>query len=146
MLLPEGQRGRLPLTRSDFVMKEDVRRVEWERVTRSFLAGLNSDFGHKVTAAMVFEWATGVSLAELAKAEEVNPEEWRGGARWGSANAHLRHISAILRDYFGKPRKTTIAGRHVGAAYDVRKSFKIRLKAPATTVLWAEWKEGTLEP
>jgi hypothetical protein len=145
LMLDEEKRGRLPLTRADLVIKEDPRRIAWEREVRKFLSKLNGDFGHKVTGAMVYEWATGVSLAELAKAEGVDPEVWRGGARWGSANAHLRHINAILLAYFGTPRKTTIAGRHVGKAYTVRPSFRVKDKKPATIVLQVEWSEGTLE-
>lgn len=146
LMLPPERRGSVPITRADFVLKEDPRRVEWEREARKFLVKLNSDFGHKVTAPMIYEWATGVSLVALAAAEGVDPEAWRGGARWGSANVHLRHINWVLKEYFGTPRKTTIMGRHVGRAYDVRPSFRVRDKKPANLTLWAEWSEGTLNP
>ena len=146
LMLPEEQRGRVPFTRADFVIKEDPRRVEWEREVRKFLARLNSDFSHKVTSPMIYEWATGVSLAELAAAEGVDPEVWRGGARWGSANVHLRHITWVLKEYISTPYKTTIMGRHVGRAYTVRPAFKVGKKKPANLTLLADWQEGTLVP
>lgn len=146
MVLADEERGRVPHSRSDWVVKEDPRRVKWEREVRKYLAKLNSDFGHKITAPGIYEWATGVSLKELAKAEGVDPEAWRGGARWGSANVHLRHINWVLKEYFGKPRKTTIAGHHVGRAYDVRPSFRVRKKKPANITLLVEWNDGVLEP
>lgn len=146
LMLSDERRGKIPFTRSDYVVYEDPRRVTWEREVRKFLSKLNDDYGHKITGAMVYEWATGVSLVELAAAEGVDPEQWRGGARWGSANVHLRHINAILLNYFGKPYKTTIMGRHVGRAYTVRPAFRVRRKQPMSVTLLAEWYEGTLEP
>jgi len=146
LMLPEEQRGRIPLTRSDYVLREDPRRVEWEREVRKFLAKLNGDFGHKVTAPMIYEWATGVKLSDLTRAEGVDPNNWRGGARWGSANVHLRHINWVLKEYFGDPYKTTILGRHVGRAYTVRPAFKVAKKKPANLTLLPEWNEGTLRP
>jgi len=145
-LLPDDQRGRLPVTRSDYVIPENPFRVAWEREVRKFLSKLNHSKGHKITAPMIYEWCTGVNLVELAKAEGVDPTAWRGGARWGSANIHLRHINAILTDYFGKPRKTTIAGRHVGRAYDVPPEFRVSRKRPSTITLIVEREEGTLNP
>jgi len=146
LLLDEEQRGRIPFTREDFVIREDPRRVEWEREVRKFLSRLNHDYGHRVTAPMIYEWATGVSLADLAAAEGVDPDNWRGGARWGSANVHLRHINWVLKEYFGKSYKTTIMGRPVGRAYTVRPQFRVQKKRPANITLLAEWSEGTLKP
>jgi len=146
LVLPDDERARLPFTRADFVIKEDPRRVQWEREVRKFLSGLSRNKGHKVTGPMIYEWATGVSLIELAKEEGTLDADGRGGGRWGSANVHLRHINAILVDYFGKPYKTTILGRHVGKAYTVRPHFNVRHKKPACLTLWPEWEEGTLQP
>jgi hypothetical protein len=143
--IDRAERGPIPVTRADYVIAEDPRRVQWEREVRAFLGCLNSNFGHKVTGPMIYEWATGDSLIELRKREKVDPDAWRGGAGWGSANAHLRHINAVLKDYFGDSRKTTILGRHVGKAYDVRKSFKIAKKKPMCLTLLPEYWAGTLD-
>src|SRR5690606_19728843 len=105
------------------------------------------DFGHRVTAHMVYEWATGIDLRELQIAEGIDPDHpGRGSAPYGSASMHLRHINKILFEYFGKPYKTTIAGREVGKAYKVRASFYVHLKRPACLTLWPEWDEKTLNP
>ncbi|QOC56145.1 hypothetical protein SEA_ZHENGYI_1 [Microbacterium phage Zhengyi] len=142
---PLDQRGRLPLTLESFVVSENPARVEWERHVREFLGQLSQDSAHRVTAPMIFEWVTGISIKELAKAEGVDPSAWRGGAASGSANMHLRHINWVLKEYFGQPHKTTIAGRSVGRAYAVRKYFKIKLKKPANLTLIPDWEAGTLE-
>lgn len=145
LVLPVGARGKLPLTKDKFVIDENPALVEWERQTRLFLSKLNDDFGHRVTAPMVYEWTTGISIADLAKAEGVDEADGRGGGKTGSANSHLRHINKILADYFGKPYKTRIAGRDVGKAYKVRPHFKVRNKKPMCITLWPEWDNGTLE-
>jgi hypothetical protein len=146
LALPEDSRGRMPFTRDAFIINENPARVEWERQTRKFLNKLNSDFGHRVTAPMIYEWTTGISLAELVKAEGVDPDKWQGGASWGSANMHLRHINALLVEYFGKPYKTTIMGRAVGKAYTVKPGFRIKNKKPICLTLWPEWEDGVLNP
>src|SRR5690606_922810 len=102
--------------------------------------------GHKVSAPMIYEWVTGVNLTALSKAEGKADGEKRGGAAWGSANVHLRHINAILTDYLGKSRKTTIAGRPVGKCYDVPKGFRVHRRRPKSITLLVEWQEGTLRP
>ncbi|QDF16954.1 hypothetical protein SEA_YELLOWPANDA_1 [Microbacterium phage YellowPanda] len=145
MVRPRDQRGLVPLTLESFVVSENPARVEWERLTREFLGQLSQDQAHRVTASMVFEWVTGKSIKELAKSEGVPEDAWRGGAASGSANMHLRHINAILKEYFGTPHKTTIAGRAVGRAYAVRKYFRIKLKEPMSMTLKPDWKAGTLE-
>jgi hypothetical protein len=94
---------------------------------------------------MIFEWVTGVTIKEIQEAEGVDLAEWRGGAANGSANMHLRHINAILAEYFGKPRKTTIMGRHVGKAYDVPRGFRTERRKPLCLTLWPEWDEGQLD-
>jgi len=146
LVLPEESRGRMPYSRADLIIEENPARVEWERQLRKFLAKLNSDFGHRITAPMVYEWTTGIKITELAEAEGVDPKNWHGGARNGSANMHLRHLNALLFAYFGKPYKTTIMGRQVGKAYTVRPSFRVKNKKPVSLTLWPEWDEGTLKP
>ena len=146
LVLPEESRGRMPYSRADFVIDENPARVEWERQVRKFLGKLNSDFGHRITAPMIYEWTTGIRIKDLQDAEGVDTTNWHGGAHLGSANMHLRHINALLVEYFGRPYKTTIMGRQVGKAYVVRPSFRIRNKKPICLTLWPEWDEGTLNP
>ena len=146
LVLPDESRGRLPFTRDKFVVSENPARVEWERQVRKFLSRLNGDFGHRVTAVMVFEWATGISIKELVKREGVENHQSPIVRTYGSANMHLRHINWVLTEYFGKPYKTTIMGRSVGKAYTVRPSFAVRRKKPACLTLWPEYDEGTLNP
>jgi len=146
LVLPEESRGRMPFTRDAFVINENPARVEWERQVRKFLVRLNSDFGHRITAPMIYEWTTGIKIKDLQVAEGVDPTNWHGGAHLGSANMHLRHINAILFEYFGKPYKTTIMGRQVGKAYTVKPGFRIKIKKPICLTLWPEWDEGTLNP
>lgn len=145
LVLPENSRGRLPLTREDFVVEENPARVEWERQVRKFLARLNPEFGHRITGPMIYEWATGISIKELQEAEGATERDPRGGGQLGSANAHLRHINAILRDYFGTPKKTSIMGRSIGRAYTVRPWFRVKNKKPMCLTLWPEWQERTLD-
>lgn len=147
LVLPEESRGRLPMTRDSFLINENPALVEWERETRKFLARLNTtDFSHRITAPMVYEWVTGISIKDLAEAEGADKADGRGGGKTGSANMHLRHINTILRAYFGKPYQTKIAGRDVGRAYRVRKSFRVKHKRPECITLWPEWESGTLRP
>ena len=143
---PVESRGRVPMTREAFVISENPARVEWEREVRIFLAQLSPESAHRVTAPMIYEWTTGISIKELVKAEGVDTTKVRGGAASGSANMHLRHINWVLREYFGQPHKTTIAGRSVGKAYAVRKWFKIRHKKPANLTLIPDFEAGTLDP
>ena len=146
LALPVNQRGRMPLTQERYVMHENPMRVEWERQVRLFLRQLNTrDNGHRVTAPMVFEWVTGISITELAAAEGVDPSVTNGGAQNGSANVHLRHINWVLKEYFGTPYKTRIAGREVGRAYRVKQHFRVQNYKPVCLTLWPEWEARTLE-
>lgn len=146
LAVPLEVRGRLPLTQERYVIQENPALVEWERYTRQFLRKLNTrNFSHRVTAPMIFEWVTNISIADLAKAEGVDKNDARGGGQLGSANTHLRHINKILREYFGKPYKTTIANRPVGRAYKVYQYFQVQHKKPVCLTLWPEWDAGTLQ-
>lgn len=146
LALPDDKRGRMPLTQERYVIHENPARVEWERQIRKFLFKLNGKFGHRITAPMIFEWTTGISIKDLVEAEGVSDSDPRGGGALGSANMHLRHINSILKEYFGKPYKTTIAGRPVGRAYTVRPSYYVARKKPVCLTLWPEWENGTLNP
>lgn len=145
LALPVEARGVLPLTRESLIVEENPARVEWERFIRQFLRKLNSDFGHRVTAPMIYEWTTGISIKKLAASEGAADKDARGGAQNGSANMHLRHINAILKEYFGTPYKTRIAGREVGKAYKVRPAFRVDRKRPVSITLLPDWSNGTLD-
>jgi hypothetical protein len=145
LALPIGSRGKMPLTQDKYVINENPARIEWERQVRMFLARLDKSMSHRVTAPMIYEWTTGISIAELAELEGVADADGRGGGKTGSANMHLRHINAILFDYFGKPYKTKIAGRQVGKAYKVRQYFRVADKKPMQLALWPEFERGLLQ-
>ena len=145
LAVPLEARGKLPMTREKFVVNENPARVQWEREVRLFLSKLNKDFGHRITAPMIYEWVTNISIKDLVEAEGKQDATYRGGGNNGSANMHLRHINFILKEYFGKPYKTKIAGRDVGRAYTVRPSFRVRDRRPVMLTLWPEWQNGTLE-
>jgi len=148
LILPKSARGRMPLTRTDFVLEDNPALVEWERQTRLFIRSLRPGTryrGHKVNAPMIFEWATGQKIKDIVEAEGVDTDNWRGGAANGSANMHLRHINKVLLEYFGKPRKTTILGRPVGRAYDIPKGFRVDRRKPLCLTLWPEYDAGVLD-
>jgi hypothetical protein len=146
LALPVESRGRMPLTQEKFVISENPQRVSWEREVRTALDQLSDKTAHRITAPMIYEWATGISIADLIEAEGLQDVSPRGGGQNGSANAHLRHINWVLTQYFGKGYKTKIAGREVGKAYKIRQGFRVRLKRPANLTLWPEWENGTLNP
>lgn len=133
LVVPKEERGRMPLTKSKYLVKENPHLVQWERITREFLRELSPEHEHRVSAVMIYEWATNISVADLM-------------AAGGSANADLRHLNKILRFYFGKPYSTYICGRKVPRAYRVRGGYYIRRHRPMTLTLWAEYGEGVLYP
>lgn len=123
----------MPLTKSEYIVQENPALVQWERELRSFLRNLSPRHEHRVSAVMVYEWATGISVAELIK-------------NGGNANADLRKLNWLLREYFGKAYSTYICGRKVPNAYKVKGGYYIRRHRPKTLTLWAEYAEGTLYP
>lgn len=145
MVLPDNLRGRMPLTKSKYLIKEDAHLVQWEREVRKFLRKLTPEHENRVSAVMIFEWATGIRIAELMEAEKGKPKQV-GRPKNGSWRADLRKLNRILEFYFGKPYMTYIAGRKVPKAYKVRKGYLIRRHRPMTLTLWAEYMEGTLYP
>lgn len=133
LVLPVAERGRMPLTKDKYVIKENPHLVAWERETRRFLRNLTPRHGHRVSAVMIYEWATGILVKDMIAAGQ-------------SPQADLRKINQVLRHYFGKPYMTYIAGRKVTNAYRVRQGYLIKRHRPLTIVLWVEYREGTLNP
>ena len=130
----------MPFTKDKFLVKENPHLVQWEREVRKFLRNLSPEHGHRVTAVMVFEWATGLQVKDLIDANET-PQP--GKTNW---RADLRKINKALEFYFGKPYTTWIMGRKVGKAYKVRSGYYIRRHRPMTLTLYAEYVEGVLNP
>ena len=122
----------MPFTKDKYVVKENPVLVQWERETRKFLRRLSPEHGHRVSAAMVYEWATGIKVADLI-AE-------------GGSTTDLRHINKVLRFYFGKPYMTWICGHKVPNAFKIREGYYIKRHRPMTLTLYVEYTEGVLNP
>lgn len=133
LVLPDDERPDMPFTKDKYLVRENPHLVQWERETRKFLRKLSPQHGHRVAAVMIYEWATGIKVADLM-------------AAGGSANADLRMINKILRYYFGQPYMTYICGRKVPKAYRVRPGYLITRHRPMTLTLYAEYAEGVLNP
>ena len=134
LTLPDEERAKMPLTRDKYLIRENPHLVQWEREVRKFLRNLSPQHGHRVAAVMIYEWATGIKVADLM-------------AEGGSAQADLRKLNQILRFYFGDKAYTTyICGRKITKAFRVRPGYYIRRHRPMTLTLWAEYQEGTLYP
>jgi hypothetical protein len=133
LVLPDDERARMPFTKDKYLVKENPHLVQWERETRKFLRHLSPQHGHRVAAVMIYEWATGINVAELM-------------ANGGNANLELRKINKCLRFYYGKPYTTYIMGRKINQAYRVRPGYYIRRHRPMTLTLYAEYVAGTLYP
>lgn len=133
LVLPDEMRAKMPLTKDKYLVKENPQLVQWERETRKFLRRLSPEHGHRVSAVMVYEWATGIRVADLV-------------AEGGSAGADLRKINKVLRFYFDKPYMTYIMGRKVPNCYRVRPGYYIKRHRPLTMTLLAEYYEKTLNP
>jgi hypothetical protein len=80
---------------------------------------------------MVYEWATGIKVAELYE-------------RGGNATSDLRKINKILFFYFGKPYMTYILGRKVPKAYRVPPGWYVVRHRPMTLTLYHEFTQKTL--
>lgn len=133
LVLPDEERMKMPFTQDKYLVKENPHLVAWEREVRKFERRLSPDHGHRVSAVMIYEWATGIRVAELM-------------ADGGSAAPDLRKINKVLRFYFGKPYMTYIMGRKVLNCYRVRPGYYIKRHRPMTITLYAEWCEGSLNP
>ena len=138
--LPDEERGKMPYTKEKFLVKENPHLVDWEREARKFLRRLSPEHEHRVTAVMIFEWATGLevkALMETTQSFESGKQNWR---------SDLRKLNQVLAFYFGKPYTTWIMGRKVGKAYKVKKGYYITRHRPMTLTLYAEYAEGVLNP
>ena len=122
----------MPFTKDKYLVREMPEIVQWERETRKFLRNLSPEHGHRVSAAMVYEWATGIKVSELVE--------------MGGGTTDLKRINKILRFYFGKPYMTWICGRKVPNAFRVKPGYYIKRHRPMTLTLYAEYCEGTLNP
>ena len=122
----------MPFTKDKFLVRENSDLVKWERETRKFLRKLSPEHGHRVSAAMVFEWATGIQVFDLMAK--------------GGSTVDLKRINKVLRFYFGKPYMTYICGRKVPNAFKVPPGWYVKRHRPMTLTLYAEYSEGTLNP
>lgn len=122
----------MPFTKDKFLVRENSDLVKWERETRKFLRKLSPEHGHRVSAAMVFEWATGIQVVGLMAQ--------------GGSTVDLKRINKVLRFYFGKPYMTYICGRKVPNAFKVPPGWYVKRHRPMTLTLYAEYSEGTLNP
>ena len=141
LVLPDNMRARMPMTKDKYLVKENPQLVFWERETRKFLRRLSPEHGHRVSAVMVYEWATGLLITDLMAQPQEVEEGKRKRQPWLS---DLRVINRILKYYFGKAGMTWIAGKKVAKAYRVRPGYYIKRHRPMTLTLYAEYCEGTL--
>ena len=132
LMLPDTDRARMPLTKNKYLVKENPDLVMWEREVRKFLRRLSPLHGHRVSASMIYEWATGIKVKDLMEA--------------GGSTSDLRKINTILRYYYGKPYMTYICGRKVPKAYRVGPGYLITRHRPMTLTLYVEYCQGTLKP
>jgi len=140
LVLPDDMRAKMPLTKDKYLVKENPHLVEWERECRKFMRNLSPDHGHRVSAVMIYEWATGVQVADLMADRTPLPS---GRQNWRS---DLRKINRVMEWYHGKPYQTWICGRKVPRCYRVKPGYYIRRHRPMTLTLWAEYQEGVLYP
>lgn len=140
LLLPDEMRAKMPVTKDKYLVRENPHLVQWEREVRKFLRNLSPDHGHRVSAVMIYEWATGIRMVDIMADQQrlkAGQQNWR---------TDLRKLNKILEWYFGKPYMTYICGRKVPKAYRVRPGYFIRRHRPMTLTLWAEYTEGVLYP
>jgi mRNA-degrading endonuclease RelE of RelBE toxin-antitoxin system len=130
----------MPFTKDKYLVRENPHLVQWERECRKFLRNLSPEHGHRVSAVMIYEWATGILMVDVMKDQQKfqpGKQNWR---------SDLRKINKVLEFYFGKPYMTYIMGRKVPKAYRVRPGYYIRRHRPLTLTLYAEYVEGVLYP
>lgn len=144
LLLPDDERGKMPFTKEKYVIRENPQRVQWERELRKFLRKLSPEHEHRIAAVHIYEWATGLRVADLVAEEKRlrDAGELQPGTSQGTWRADLRKLNALLREYFDAPYMTYIMGRKVPNAYRVPKGFYIYRRRPKTLTLYAEWADG----
>lgn len=135
----------MPLTKSKYLVRENPHLVQWEREVRKFLRKLSPDHEHRVSASMIYEWATGLRIADIS-AQETRTVMDNGNKPHTTWRGDLRKINKVMEHYFGKPYMTWIAGKKVPKAYKVRAGYYIRRHRPLTLTLWTEYNEGVLYP
>ena len=140
LVLPDEMRAKMPFTKDKYLVRENPHLVQWERECRKFLRNLSPEHGHRVSAVMIYEWATGILMVDVMKDQQKfqpGKQNWR---------SDLRKINKVLEFYFGKPYMTYIMGRKVPKAYRVKPGYYIRRHRPLTLTLYAEYVEGVLYP
>jgi len=140
LVLPDEMRAKMPVTKDKYIVRENPHLVQWEREVRKFLRNLSPEHGHRVSAVMIYEWATGIRIADIMKTPtkyEPGKQNWR---------SDTRKINKVLEYYFGKPYMTYIMGRKIPKAYRVKPGYYIRRHRPMTLTLYAEYVEGSLYP
>jgi hypothetical protein len=139
LVLPDEMRARMPITKDRYIVRENPHLVQWEREVRKFERKLSPDHGHRISASMIYEWATGIPLADLMNSSAPLPP---GRQNW---RTDLRKLNKILEWYFGKPYMTYICGRKVPKTYRVRPGYYITRHRPMTLTLYVEYIEGVLD-
>lgn len=143
LVLPDEMRAKMPFTKDKFLIRENPHLVQWEREVRKFERKLSPEHGHRLTAVMIYEWATGIRIVDIMKAESERVEPGHPHTTW---RGDLRKINKVCEFYFGKPYMTWIMGRKVQKAYRVRPGYYIKYHRPMTLTLYAEYAEGVLNP
>lgn len=133
LVLSDEDRPRMPFTKDKYLVNENPHLVTWERETRKFLRNLSPEHGHRVSASMIYEWATGISVQVLI-------------ADGGNPRPDLIKINKCLRFYFGKSYMTYIMGRKVPNCYRVKPGYYIKRHRPMTLTLYYEYSNGVLNP
>lgn len=141
LILADDERPRMPFTKDKYIIRENPHLVQWERETRKFLRRLSPEHGHRITAVMVFEWATGLRVKDLMELETA-----KAGPNVMTWRSDLRKINKALTFYFGRPAPTWIMGRKVDRAYKVKPGYLITRHRPMSLELYAEYVEGSLRP
>jgi hypothetical protein len=136
LVLPDNERPKMPFTKEAYLVKENPQRVQWERELRKFLRKLSPDHEHRIAAVHIYEWATGVRIADLMELEK------QGHKGKASFRGDLRKLNQLLREYFGQPYMTWIMGRKIPKAYRVPKGWYVYRHRPKTLTLYAEWAAG----
>lgn len=121
----------MPRTKERYVVRDNPHEVAWERQVRMFLRGLPLTDSHRVSASMIYEWATGIRVADYIAQE-------------GSAPPDLRKINKLMRFYFGKAYATWIDSKKIPNCYRVPLGWRVKRHRPMTLTLWSEYTEGTL--
>lgn len=145
LVLPDELRRKMPVTKSKYLVRENPHLVQWEREVRKFLRNLSPEHEHRISAVMIYEWATGIPIVELMRLERSS-HPTPGVKQPPTYRSDLRKINKLLAYYFGKPYMTYIAGHKVPKAYRVRQGYLITRHRPCTLTLWTEYNEGVLVP